>query len=188
MIAIKNVNKYFNKRKSNEIHVINNTSLEFPANGLVCLLGASGSGKTTLLNVVGGLDKIDNGEIIFKDYSIKKYKSSQWDFIRNRHFGYIFQNYILLPDLTVYQNLELVLKILNLDKDEIDQRIEYALDAVGMLKFKKRKPTQLSGGQQQRIAIARALVKSPDVVIADEPTGNLDERNTTQIMSIIKKI
>lgn len=188
MIAIKNVNKYFNKRKSNEIHVINNTSLEFPANGLVCLLGASGSGKTTLLNVVGGLDKIDNGEIVFKDYSIKKYKSSQWDFIRNRHFGYIFQNYILLPDLTVYQNLELVLKILNLDKDEIDQRIEYALDAVGMLKFKKRKPTQLSGGQQQRIAIARALVKSPDVVIADEPTGNLDERNTTQIMSIIKKI
>lgn len=188
MIQIKNVNKYFNKRKNNEIHVINQTSLDFPSTGLVCLLGASGSGKTTLLNVVGGLDKIDSGEITFKDYSIKKYKASKWDNLRNRHFGYIFQNYILLPDLTVYQNLELVLKILNLNKEEIDKRIDYALDAVGMLKFKKRKPTQLSGGQQQRIAIARALVKSPDVVIADEPTGNLDEKNTTQIMSIIKKI
>lgn len=188
MIQIKNANKYFNKRKSNEIHVINETSLDFPSTGLVCLLGASGSGKTTLLNVVGGLDKIDSGEITFKDYSIKKYKASKWDNLRNRHFGYIFQNYILLPDLTVYQNLELVLKILNLSKEEIDQRIDYALDAVGMLKFKKRKPTQLSGGQQQRVAIARALVKSPDVVIADEPTGNLDEKNTTQIMSIIKKI
>lgn len=188
MISIKNVHKYFNRRKNNEIHVINGTTLDFPNTGLVCLLGASGSGKTTLLNVIGGLDKIDSGEINFKDYTIKKYKASKWDYIRNRYFGYIFQNYILLQDLTVYQNLELVLKILNIDKDEIDQRIDYALDAVGMLKFKKRKPTQLSGGQQQRVAIARALVKSPDAIIADEPTGNLDEKNTTQIMNIIKKL
>lgn len=188
MIKIRNVNKFFNKNKSNEIHVINNTTLEFPNTGLVCLLGPSGSGKTTLLNVVGGLDKIDSGEINFKNYKINRYKANKWDFIRNHHFGYIFQNYILLPELTVYQNLELVLKMLGLSKEEINERIDYALEAVGMIKFKKRKPTQLSGGQQQRIAIARALVKSPDVVIADEPTGNLDEKNTTQIMNIIKKI
>lgn len=188
MIKVKNLNKYFNYKKNNEIHVINDTTLDFPDTGLVCLLGPSGCGKTTLLNVIGGLDKVDRGEIIFNDQLIRKYHASQWDEIRNRYFGYIFQNYVLLPELTVYQNLEFVLKMLNLSKDEIDERIEYALAAVGMEKYKKRKPTQLSGGQQQRIAIARALVKSPAVVIADEPTGNLDERNTTQIMNIIKKI
>ncbi len=188
MIEARNLNKYFNRKKANEIHVINDTSLSFPETGLICLLGPSGSGKTTLLNVLGGLDKVDNGEIIFKDYSLKRYRSNKWDYIRNRHFGYIFQNYVLLPELTVYQNLEFVLKMVNLPKEQMEERINYALEAVGMEKYKKRKPTQLSGGQQQRIAIARALVKSPNVVIADEPTGNLDEKNTTQIMNIIKKI
>lgn len=188
MIKINNLHKYFNKRKSNEIHVINNTTLEFQTSGLVCLLGNSGSGKTTLLNVIGGLDKVDSGLISIDDNNISKYNASKWDDIRNRHFGYIFQNYILLPELTVHQNLEFVLKMLNVSKEEIEERIEYALKAVGMEKYKKRKPTQLSGGQQQRIAIARALVKSPKVIIADEPTGNLDEKNTTQIMNIIKKI
>jgi len=182
------MNKYFNKKKTNEIHVINNTTLEFPDKGLVCILGPSGSGKTTLLNIIGGLDKIDSGEIIFKNYKIKKYNARKWDLIRSKHFGYIFQNYLLLPDLTVYENLELVLKMFNLDKEEVEKRIEYALSAVGLEKYKKRKASKLSGGQQQRIAIARALVKSPDVVIADEPTGNLDEKNTIQIMNIIKKI
>jgi len=188
MIKIRNLHKYFNKNKANEIHVIDETNLDFPKTGLVCLLGPSGSGKTTLLNVVGGLDKVNSGEIIFDDITLKRYNANKWDNIRNHHFGYIFQNYILLPDLSVYENLEFVLKMLDLKPEEINERIDYALEAVGMVKYKKRKPGQLSGGQQQRIAIARALVKSPDVVIADEPTGNLDEKNTTQIMNIIKKI
>jgi len=188
MIKIRNLHKYFNKNKANEIHVIDETNLDFPKTGLVCLLGPSGSGKTTLLNVVGGLDKVNSGEIIFDDITLKRYNANKWDNIRNHHFGYIFQNYILLPDLSVYENLEFVLKMLDLKPEEISERIDYALEAVGMVKYKKRKPGQLSGGQQQRIAIARALVKSPDVVIADEPTGNLDEKNTTQIMNIIKKI
>ncbi|NLD26922.1 MAG: ATP-binding cassette domain-containing protein, partial [Acholeplasmataceae bacterium] len=132
--------------------------------------------------------KVDSGEIVFNNQIMKRYRANYWDALRNRHFGYIFQNYHLLPELTVYQNLEFVLKMFHLSKEEIDQRIEYALNAVGMFRFRKRKPSQLSGGQQQRVAIARALVKSPDVVIADEPTGNLDEKNTTQIMNIIKKI
>jgi putative ABC transport system permease protein len=188
MIRVQNLNKYFNRHRNNEIHVINDTSLEFPQKGLVCLLGASGSGKTTLLNVIGGLDNVDSGEIVFNHQILRRYRANQWDKLRNRHFGYIFQNYHLLPELTVYENLEFVLKMFNLTKEEIDQRIEYALNAVGMFRFRKRRPFQLSGGQQQRVAIARALVKSPDVVIADEPTGNLDEKNTTQIMNIIKKI
>ncbi|MGD9887009.1 MAG: ATP-binding cassette domain-containing protein [Bacilli bacterium] len=188
MISVKNLHKYFNRNKANEIHVLNNINLEFPKMGLVCLLGPSGSGKTTLMNVISGLDNVHSGEITFRDHVITKYHANEWDLIRNRYFGYIFQNYILLPDLTVYQNLELVLKMFDLTKEEIDQRIDYALDAVGMVKFKKRRPTQLSGGQQQRIAIARALVKAPDVIVADEPTGNLDEKNTLQIMNIIKKV
>lgn len=188
MIRVNNLHKYFNKKRSNEIHVINNTSLEFKSTGLVCLLGNSGSGKTTLLNVIGGLDKVDSGLISIDQENINKYRASKWDGLRNRYFGYIFQNYILLPDLSVYDNLKFVLNMLDVSIEEADQRIEYALKAVGMEKFKKRKPTQLSGGQQQRVAIARALVKSPKVIIADEPTGNLDEKNTTQIMNIIKKI
>ena len=188
MLEAKNLNKYFNRRRTNEIHAINNTSLKLPERGLVCLLGPSGSGKTTLLNVLGGLDRADSGEIIFKDYVLRRYRADTWDYIRSRHFGYVFQNYALLPDMTVYENLELVLRIFNLPKEEINARIDYALAAVGMERYKKRKATQLSGGQQQRVAIARALVKSPDVVVADEPTGNLDEKNTTQVMNIIKKI
>jgi len=188
MIEVKNLNKYFNKNKQNEIHVINDTNIRFPKTGLVCLLGPSGCGKTTLLNVIGGLDKVDSGEIVINDVKINKYNSKRWDYIRNLHFGYIFQSYILLPDLSVYQNLKFVLKMLNLREEEIDERIDYALNAVGMIKYKKRKARQLSGGQQQRIVIARALIKSPNIIIADEPTGNLDEKNTTQIMNIIKKL
>ena len=188
MVKLNNINKFYYKNKSNQIHVINDTSLSFPKTGLVCLLGPSGCGKTTLLNVIGGLDKIDSGEIIIDDVVINKYQPNKWDDLRNRHFGYIFQNYNLLPNLTVFQNLEFVLKMFNFKKEEVEERINYALSAVGMIKYKKRKPNQLSGGQQQRIAIARALVKSPNIVIADEPTGNLDEKNTTQIMNIIKKL
>ncbi|MDD4388484.1 MAG: ABC transporter ATP-binding protein, partial [Bacilli bacterium] len=169
MIKVRNLHKYFNKSKSNEIHAVNNVNFDFPAVGLVCLLGPSGCGKTTLLNIIGGLDKPTQGEIEIKGKTIPAYKAERWDTIRNRHFGYIFQNYYLLPDLTVYQNLEFVLKIINVSPEEIDKRIEYALTAVGMYKYRKRKPHQLSGGQQQRVAIARALVKSPNVVVADEP-------------------
>lgn len=188
MLEARHLDKYFNRKKPNAIHVINDTSLKLPEKGLVCLLGPSGSGKTTLLNVLGGLDKADSGEIVFKDHVLKRYSAGQWDAIRSRHFGYVFQNYALLPELSVHENLEFVLRAFNLPKEEIDARIDYALAAVGMEKYKKRKAGQLSGGQQQRVAIARALVKSPDVVVADEPTGNLDEKNTTQVMNIIKKI
>ncbi|MDY0209019.1 MAG: ABC transporter ATP-binding protein/permease [Bacilli bacterium] len=188
MIKLNKVNKYYNKNKSNEIHVINNATLTLPEKGLVCFFGPSGCGKTTLLNAIGGLDSVNSGSIAFNDIVIDKYKAKKWDEIRSEKVGYIFQNYGLIDDISVAKNLELVLTMLGVDAVEAGTRIEYALKAVGMEKYKKRKAKQLSGGQQQRVAIARALVKSPDVVIADEPTGNLDEKNTTQIMNIIKKI
>ena len=189
MIKIEKLNKYYNRKKSNEIHVINDLSLELPSKGLVVLLGPSGSGKTTLLNVLGGLDKVQSGTIVFGDKEIKGYKSKTWDEIRNKEVGYIFQNYNLLTNLTVYDNIALTLRMVGVvDKDEIDKRIDYILENIGMINYRKRRAYQLSGGQQQRVAIARALAKNPKVIIADEPTGNLDSKNTIEIMNIIKKI
>jgi putative ABC transport system permease protein len=189
MIKLRHLDKYFNHRKKNEIHVINDVSLDFPSKGLVVLLGPSGSGKTTLLNVLGGLDGVHQGEIIFNDQSISKYHAKTWDDIRNESVGYIFQNYNLLPDLSVFDNIAFVLKMIGINDDKvIEERVHYILRALNMYPFRKKKALQLSGGQQQRVAIARALVKNPEVIIADEPTGNLDSRNTLEIMNIIKAI
>lgn len=186
-IVISNLNKYYNKGKRNELHVINNTSLEFDATGFVCLLGESGSGKTTLLNVMSGIDKSLSGSILI-DNEILNCNSKKSEPIKNNKFGYVFQNYYMLDNETVYENLRLALAPYKLTKEEIDSRIDYVLKAVDMSKYLKRKLKNLSGGQAQRIAIARALVKSPDVIFADEPTGNLDEQTTLKVMSILKNI
>jgi ABC-type lipoprotein export system ATPase subunit/ABC-type antimicrobial peptide transport system permease subunit len=189
MISVKGLNKYFFRFKKNEIHVLNDMTIDFPDKGLVVLLGASGSGKTTLLNVIGGLDSVQAGTIQFDQTILEGYDSATWDKIRNESIGYIFQNYNLLPHLSVYDNIALVLKMMGITHDtDIEHRVNYMLNAVNMYPFRKKKSTQLSGGQQQRVAIARALVKNPRVIIADEPTGNLDSKNTIDIMNIIKEI
>ena len=188
MVKVTKLNKYFNKKKNNEIHVINDVSFEFPQTGLISIVGESGSGKTTLMNVLGGLDDFESGVITIDNTDITKYNSKKIDRIRNEKIGYIFQNYLLLPQRTVYENLEIVLNMYDLSNEEKIERMNYVLKAVGMFKYRKKNISQLSGGQQQRVAIARALIKSPSLILADEPTGNLDEKNTIQIMNIIKKI
>jgi putative ABC transport system permease protein len=188
MIKISGLNKYYNKGKSNELHVIDETSLELDDTGLVCILGESGSGKTTLLNTVGGLDTFYSGNLTIGDVTLRKYSSKVMEKLRNTKFGYIFQEQYLLQDQTVAYNIRLALSMFKLKEEEKEARVDYVLQAVEMRKYKKRLVSQLSGGQQQRIAIARALVKTPDIIFADEPTGNLDEANTMRIMSIIKKI
>ncbi|MDD3122789.1 MAG: ABC transporter ATP-binding protein/permease [Candidatus Izemoplasmatales bacterium] len=189
MIKLLNVNKFYNKGKLNEIHAIDNTSLEFPETGLVALTGPSGCGKTTLLNVIGGLDKVESGEFLFDDTKLEGYNPAKWDVVRNKYIGYIFQNYNLIIDKTVYENVEIALNMAGLyDKDLVEERINYVLRSVGMYNYRKRNVQALSGGQQQRVAIARAISKNPKVVLADEPTGNLDANNTFEVMSIIKKI
>lgn len=189
MIKLNNVNKYFYKGRENEIHVVNNTTIDFPDKGLVVLLGSSGSGKTTLLNVLSGLDTIDSGTIEINQHKMTSNYSSKWDHIRNSSIGYIFQNYNLLKNRTVYRNIELVLKIAGFkDKEEIERRIDYALSCLKMESYKYRLARELSGGQQQRVSIASILSKNPKVVIADEPTGNLDSKNTVDIMNVIKII
>lgn len=189
MIRLINVNKYFNKKKSNEIHVINNTSIELANKGLVTFLGNSGCGKTTLLNAIGGLDRVNSGEIYIDDEKITTRSSGKKDEIRNINVGYIFQNFNLMEDDTVFDNVALVLKMMGIkDKAEIEERVMYILKRVGIDKYKNRPAKMLSGGERQRVGIARAIVKNPKIIIADEPTGNLDSKNTIEIMNIIKAI
>lgn len=189
MIKLENVNKYFNKRKKNEIHVINDTSLEFESTGLVALLGASGSGKTTLLDSIGGLDKVNSGNIYVNGEKITKRLSHTVDRIRNLNIGYIFQDYKLIDNLTVYENVAMALRMVGVkDEEEEEKRVKYVLESVKMYRYRNRPAKMLSGGERQRVAIARAIVKNPNIVIADEPTGNLDSKNTLEIMNIIKAI
>lgn len=189
MLEIKNVNKYFNKHKKNQVHVINNTSITLENNGLVALLGPSGCGKTTLLNTIGGLDKIGKGSIYINGKKISSRCSHSVDKIRNLNVGYIFQDYKLIENLSVYDNVAIVLKMIGIkDKNEIKRRVEYVLDKVGMLRYKKRPASMLSGGERQRVGIARAIVKDPNIILADEPTGNLDSKNSLEIMKIIRSI
>lgn len=185
MIKINGLNKFFNKGRSNEIHVINNVSLELPEKGMVAIFGKSGCGKTTLLNVIGGLDSFENGLLTIEDADIRK----NTDELRNKYIGYIFQNYNLNKDETCYDNVADALRLCGISNGpEMEERVNAALSNVGMEKYGKRTPDTLSGGQQQRIAIARAIVKNPRIILADEPTGNLDEANTIMIMDLLKQI
>ncbi len=185
MIKISKINKFFNKGKPNELHVLNDISLELPESGMISIFGKSGCGKTTLLNVIGGLDSFANGNITVMDNSITK----DTDMLRNKYIGYIFQNYNLNTEQSCFENVADALRLCGMtDKAEIEKRVIAALENVGMDKYKSRTPDTLSGGQQQRIAIARAIVKNPHIILADEPTGNLDEANTVMIMDLLKAI
>lgn len=189
MVRLESVNKYFNKRKQNEIHVVKNTSLNIENTGLVALLGPSGSGKTTLLNVIGGLDKVNKGRIFINGQQITGKSAGSIDRIRNMNVGYIFQNYNLIDNMTVFDNVAIALKMVGVsDSKEIEEKVNYVLEKVGMYRYRNRYADMLSGGERQRVGIARALVKDPAIVIADEPTGNLDSKNTLEIMNIIKAI
>lgn len=189
MLSIKNADKYFNRHKRNQVHAIDNTSLELDSNGLVALLGPSGCGKTTLLNTIGGLDKLRRGNIYINDKKITSKIVYRVDKIRNLNVGYIFQDYKLINNMSVYDNVAIVLRMIGIkDNKEIKKRVEYVLDRVGMLRYKRRPASMLSGGERQRVGIARAIVKDPPIILADEPTGNLDSKNSLEIMKILQAI
>lgn len=189
MIKLVNVYKYFNKDKKSEVRAIDNASIDLPEKGIVTLLGPSGCGKTTLLNSIGGLSKIDKGNIYVDNEKITKVSVNKIDKIRSLKIGYIFQNFNLLDDETVFDNVSLVLKINGLkDKEEIKRRVNFCLESLGIYRYRNRYAGMLSGGERQRVAIARAIVKDPEVIIADEPTGNLDSKNTIEVMNIIKSL
>lgn len=185
MIVIRHLDKTFNRGKQNAIHVIDDVSLELPASGLVAIFGRSGCGKTTLLNVIGGLDRVQGGQIEIDGERM----TLSSDSLRNRSVGYIFQNYCLNQNENCRENVADALRLLGVsDRAKIEGQVDAALRAVGMERFASRLPDTLSGGQQQRIAIARAIVKNPPIILADEPTGNLDEQNTLHVMRLLKAI
>jgi putative ABC transport system permease protein len=168
MIKVNQLEKYFNKGKNNELHALKGVSVTFEDKGLVCILGESGSGKTTLLNAIGGLDTFQGGSMEIEGITLNKYDPKAVEKIRNDKYGYIFQNYYLLQDYTVAYNVKLALNTFDISEEEKDERVEYVLQKLDIAKYKKKLVSQLSGGQQQRVSIARALVKSPKIILADD--------------------
>ena len=187
MLQIKNVYKEY--RTGNLVQkALDNVSLNLRDNEFVAILGPSGSGKTTLLNIIGGLDRYDQGDLIINEISTKNYKDKDWDSYRNHTIGFVFQSYNLIPHQTILANVELALTIAGVSKSERRKKALEALKQVGLENQVHKKPNQLSGGQMQRVAIARALVNDPDILLADEPTGALDSDTSVQVMELLKEV
>ena len=186
MLKLKNLKKIYKNKRGKEVKALDGVSLEFPEKGLVFILGKSGSGKSTLLNVCGGLDKPDEGEVIIDGCSTATFSRGDYDGYRNTFIGFVFQEYNLLEEISVEDNVALALELQGKSRNkELTDKI---LDKVGLKEFADNKAKTLSGGQKQRVAIARALIKNPQVILADEPTGALDEESGKQILSILKKL
>lgn len=185
MLTLKHLKKIYKTKSLTQV-ALNDVNVNFRKNEFVTILGQSGSGKTTLLNVIGGLDNYDYGELIINGKSTKNFKDNDWDYYRNSCVGFIFQNYNLINHISVYKNVELALTLSN-SKDK-RKKVMDALKKVGLEKHVNKKPNELSGGQMQRVAIARALVNDPKIILADEPTGALDSKNSIMIMELIKKV
>ena len=167
---------------------LNHVSLNLRDNEFVSILGPSGSGKTTLLNIIGGLDRYDSGDLIINGISTKKYKDRDWDSYRNHTIGFVFQSYNLIPHQTILSNVELALTISGVSKAQRREKAIDALTKVGLGQQIHKKPNQLSGGQMQRVAIARALINDPLIIMGDEPTGNLDKKNSDIVFHIFKNL
>lgn len=186
MLEVRNLYKRYTPKKGEPTIALNGISIKFPDTGLVFILGKSGSGKSTLLNVMGGLDQVDSGEIIIKDKSSMDFSKKDFDAYRNTYLGFIFQEYYILNEFTVGQNIALALQLQH--KKATSEEINRILKEVDLQGFGNRKPNQLSGGQKQRVAIARALVKNPQIIFADEPTGALDSNTGIAIFDTLKKL
>ena len=187
MLEIKKVSKIYETAGFKQ-KALDEVSIKFRENEFVSILGQSGSGKTTLLNIVGGLDQYTKGDLIINGVSTKKYKDRDWDTYRNHRVGFVFQSYNLIPHQTALQNVELALTLSGVSKEERRKRAKEALVKVGLEDHMNKRPNQMSGGQMQRIAIARALVNNPDILLADEPTGALDSETSIQVMELLKEI
>ena len=185
MIKIEKLTKVYKSKNNEQCVAINEISTTLEDTGLVFIIGKSGSGKTTLLGLLGGLDNITSGDIIINGNSLRTFKYNNFVDYRNQMVGYIFQDFHLIDEITVEENIAVSLDLQNIQyTDQIDK----ALESVGLGGYGKRYPKELSGGEKQRIAIARALVKNPRIILADEPTGNLDSKTTTQILDLLQEL
>ncbi|MBU8892415.1 MAG: ABC transporter ATP-binding protein [Bacteroidales bacterium] len=171
-----------------ETTALNKVNLNIESGEFVAIMGPSGCGKSTLLNIIGLLDNPTSGELHFTDQEISKYSERQRTNLRKGNIGFVFQSFNLIDELTVYENVELPLLYLNMPSSERKKKVEAVLDRMKMSHRKKHFPQQLSGGQQQRVAISRAVVTNPKLILADEPTGNLDSANGEEVMNLLSEL
>jgi ABC-type lipoprotein export system ATPase subunit len=188
MLKIVNLNKYYKTQRNDKFHALKDINVEFGNCGLIFILGKSGSGKSTLLNVLGGLDKFDSGDIYIKEKSSKDFKAADWDSYRNTYLGFVFQDYNIIDNYNISKNIKLALELQGIKEKAANTKVEELLQIVQLDNMGKRKTNELSGGQKQRVAIARALIKDPEIILADEPTGNLDSETGEQIFSILREL
>jgi putative ABC transport system ATP-binding protein len=187
VVEARNLFKVF-KRDSFEVRALDNVSIDIGNGEFLALMGPSGSGKTTLLNMIAGIDRPTSGELLVLGENIFKLGERQAARWRNRHIGYVFQTFNLIPVLTAFENVELPLLLTHLNKQERREHVVTALRLVGLEDRARHLPKQLSGGQEQRVCIARSIVTDPTLILADEPTGELDSRSAQEILDILKKL
>lgn len=187
MLELKSITKDY-ILSDTKVNALKGISVDFREHEFVAILGPSGCGKTTLLNIVGGLDSYTDGDLVIDGISTKEFKSRDWDTYRNQRIGFVFQNYNLIPHLSVLSNVELALTISGVGrKDKCRMSLE-ALEKVGLSEQVNKRPLQMSGGQMQRVAIARAIVNNPKLLLADEPTGALDSKSGAQVMELFQRL
>lgn len=187
MISLNNINKYY-KQGSQQVHILHDISLDIEQGEFVGIMGQSGSGKSTLINIIGFLDREYQGNYIFKGEKVSNYSNKKLTGLRNKNVGFVFQNFKLIKNLTVAENVALPLIYAGVKKKEITRKITEVLEKVGLAGYEKSIPAQLSGGQQQRVSIARAIIGNPTFLIADEPTGALDSKTSEEIMNLFKEL
>lgn len=187
MLQLKNIDKIYRTEEIETI-ALNNFSMEVKPGEFVAIMGPSGCGKSTLLNIIGLLDDIDKGSFIFNGEEIADYNEGKRAGIRKKNIGFIFQSFNLIDELTVFENVELPLIYNNVKPAERKQRVEAALEKMQIMHRRNHYPQQLSGGQQQRVAVARAVVNNPNLILADEPTGNLDSQNGDEVMDLLTQL
>jgi putative ABC transport system ATP-binding protein len=187
VVQVRNLSKRF-AREGFEIVALDHVNLEIKAGDFLALMGPSGSGKSTLLNLLAGIDRCTEGEVDVLGTNLATLNESQLAVWRNRHIGYIFQTFNLVPVLTAFENVELPLLLTKLSKAERRKNVGTALELVGLTDRMRHQPRHLSGGQEQRVAIARAIVTDPDLILADEPTGNLDARSGEEVLNILSTL
>src|SRR5213078_4891341 len=187
MIEVCDVSRFY-RRGVDVVHALEHVSLHIPAGRFMALMGPSGSGKSTLLNLLAGLDRPDTGEVVVAGQALSVLDEDGLAAWRARHVGLVFQFYNLIPVLSAVENVELPLLLTGLPRAERRRRAEIALAAVGLAARQRHRPQQLSGGEQQRVAIARAIVTDPDLLVADEPTGDLDAKSAVEILTLLREL
>ena len=188
VLVAKNVEREFDIGGGQKLHVLKGINMTLEPRRLVMLRGRSGSGKTTLLNLLGGLDLPTRGEIFFRGRPMHEMSDDERTMLRRKEIGFIFQSFALFPLLSAYENVELALRMSDVPRSEWKARVEHCLDLVGLGKRKHHRPYELSGGEQQRVAIARAIVHKPQLILADEPTGELDSQTSARIIAMFREM